>query len=53
MSLYTGDLMFERIEKILKGGDLAGYSGAQKAISFGATAVPDVMVRWLPALHTA
>ena len=42
MSLYTGDLMFDHIQKIMHGGDLPGYGSTQTAIDFGTTGIPDV-----------
>ena len=42
MSLYTGDLMMSHIDKILAGGELAGYGSEQTAIDFGTTKIPAV-----------
>lgn len=42
MSLYTGDIMYSQIEKILAGGDLPGYGMSTTSVNFGSTAVSPV-----------
>ena len=45
ISLYTGDLMYDHIEKIMQGGELAGYGAEDTLISFGTARVPAVKAR--------
>ncbi len=42
MSLYTGDIMYEHIESVISGGDLAGYGMATTTVDFGTTSVSPI-----------